>query len=68
MLAAYLLLLPHMPDSVRWTILYVGAKEMLGGLAGIANLGLALALALAIWRGEMGFRKRFDVTMKAVGL
>ena len=64
MLAAYFLLLPHMPDSVRWMLLYVGAKEMLRGLAGIANL----RLALAIWRGEWGFRKRFDVTMKAVGL
>lgn len=64
MLAAYLLIVPHMPNGIRWMLNYMGVKEMLGLLAGVGDVNLIRA----IYRDEWGVRERLDVTMKAMGL
>lgn len=64
MLAAYLLIVPHMPNGIHWMLDYMGVKEMLGLMAGVSDV----KLFRAIYRGEWGIRERFDVTMKAMGL
>lgn len=64
MLAAYLLIVPHMPNGIHWMLDYMGMKEMLGLMAGVSDL----KLTQAIYRSEWGIRERFDVKMKAAGL